>query len=506
MSTETAEPTDREPRDPGGTGGTSLTRNAIGVFGICFFVIAAAAPIAGMTGLVPSILVIGNGAAAPGTFLVAGLVFMLFSVGYAAMSNHVVHTGAFFAYIGRGLGVTWGVASAFVTVMAYCLVQAAVYGYLGATVAGTLPSLDVPWWVWSLAAVALVQVLGLLHVEFGAKLLGLLLVLEVGSMMLTALAVFLDGGGPDGIDLGASFSPSAIMDGAPGIAFAFAFAGFIGFEATAIYGEESRNPRRTVPLSTYLSVGIITAVFAVVSFGVVSGVGHTQVADETVRLTTVGDVPLADPAQVLFHVADVYVGGWLAELMKWLLISSAFACVLAFHNSATRYFFAMGRAELLPKAFGRTNSRGVPAYASFLQTSIAGLVVAAFALFDLDPVVNLFYWFAITAIVALTFVQALVSISVIVYFRRNGGDTRPWNVLIAPALSLAAMVGILYLLLARFGLISGTAGTSMDAWHMSATGWILALCPFAVFGGAVVYALATAKKRSENALLKEFVS
>ncbi len=86
-------------------------------------------------------------------------------------------------------------------------------------------------------------------------------------MVVPAITILAQGGGPDGIDIGASFSPGAILSGAPGIAFAFAFAGFIGFEATAIYGEESRTPRRTVPLATYLSVGIITAVFALVSFG-----------------------------------------------------------------------------------------------------------------------------------------------------------------------------------------------------------------------------------------------
>ena len=486
--------------------GSSLSKNAIGIFGVCFFVIAAAAPIAGMTGLVPSIIVIGNGAAAPGTFLVAGLIFALFSVGYAAMSNHVVHTGAFFAYIGRGLGMHWGVASSFVTAMAYCLVQAAVYGYLGSIVASTVTGVSVPWWVWSLLAVALVQGFGLLNVEFGAKVLGILLILEVGSMVVTALAVFAQGGGPDGIDLGASFSPDAILSGAPGIAFAFAFAGFIGFEATAIYGEESRNPRKTVPLATYLSVGIITAVFALVSLGMISGIGHSQVVEETNRITTAGGVALANPSELLFSVADQYVGAWLAEVMKYLLISSAFACVLAFHNSATRYFFAMGRSNLIPRVFGRVNRTGVPATASFLQTAIAAAILVVFALFKLDPVVNLFYWFAITAIVALTFVQAMVSVAVIVYFRRTGDDKRAWNVLIAPGLSLVAMVGILYLLLSRFGLISGTAGGSLDAWRMSATGWLLALSPFIVFAVAFVYAKATAKKRDANEALKEFVS
>lgn len=484
----------------------SLSKNAIGVFGICFFVIAAAAPIAGMTGLVPSIIAIGNGAAAPGTFLVAGIIFALFSVGYAAMSNHVVHTGAFFAYIGRGLSMTTGVASAFVTVMAYCLVQTAVYGYLGSVVSSNLSSLSVPWWAWSLIAVALVQILGLMNVEFGAKLLGLLLILEVGSMVVTAISVFAHGGGPDGFHLGLSFGPSAILNGAPGVAFAFAFAGFIGFEATAIYGEESRNPRRTVPLATYLSVGIITAVFAIVSLGMVSGVGSEHVVDQTLKLTTADNVPLANPAQLLFHVADVYVGSWLQDLMKVLLVTSSFACVLAFHNSATRYMFAMGRSELIPKVFGRANSRGVPANASFLQTTIAVLVVAVFALLKLDPVVDLFYWFAITAIVALTFVQALVSVAVIAYFRRNRADTRVWNVIIAPGLSLVAMCGVIYLLLSRFGLISGTSGTSMAPWQMSATGWVLALSPFVVFILAFTYGHVTRAKRNANEALREFVS
>lgn len=485
---------------------SELSRNAIGVFGICFFVIAAAAPIAGMTGLVPSIIVLGNGPAVSGTFLVAGLVFLTFSVGYATMSNHVVHAGAFFAYIGRGLGLPWGVASAFVSVMSYCLVQTAVYGYMGSIITTTFPSLPLPWWVWSLIAVALVQVLGVMHVEFGAKVLGVLLIAEIGSMLLTAGAVFAHGGGPDGINLADSFSPSSIASGAPGIAFAFAFAGFIGFEATAIYGEESRNPRKTVPRATYASVIIITALFTVVTLAMVAGIGYTNLIDQAVAMTTVDGVPLANPTAVLFNVADVYVGAWMPKFMSILLISSTFACVLAFHNSATRYFFAMGRSDLLPKVFGRTSAKGVPVNASVLQTTIGVLIIATFALFGLDPVVNLFYWFAITAILALTFVQTLVSVAVIVYFRRTREDKRVWNTLIAPALSSIFTVIIMYLLMSRFGLISGTAGSSMEAWQMSRLGWALCLSPFVVFVLALAYGYATAGQRKAKDALQEFVA
>ena len=77
-----------------------LAKNRLGIAGIVFFVVAAAAPLVGMTGAVPVAIVLGNGAAAPGAYLAVGLTLLVFSVGYSAMSHKVTNTGAFFAYVG----------------------------------------------------------------------------------------------------------------------------------------------------------------------------------------------------------------------------------------------------------------------------------------------------------------------------------------------------------------------------------------------------------------------
>ena len=90
---------------------------------------AAAAPLVGMTGAVPVAIVLGNGAAAPGAYFAVGITLLLFSVGYAAMSQRVTNAGAFFAYVGRGLGKHAGIASAFVSILAYVAVQLAIYGF-----------------------------------------------------------------------------------------------------------------------------------------------------------------------------------------------------------------------------------------------------------------------------------------------------------------------------------------------------------------------------------------
>ncbi|QCB97629.1 APC family permease [Arthrobacter sp. PAMC25564] len=485
-----------------------LHRNSMGVAGIVFFVVAAAAPIAGMTGLVPSTIVLGNGAAAPGAFLIAGIMLMFFAVGYATMSHHVTHAGAFFAYVGRGLGAPWGVAAAFVSVLSYCLVQTAIYGFLGATVSQKMTSLglDLPWWFWCLLCIGVVQVFGILNVDLGAKVLGVLLSLELVSMVVTGLAVVFQGGGPNGLDFAASFSPENVFQGAPGIAFAFAFAGFIGFEATAIYGEECRDPKRTVPRATYAAVIIITLVFSLTSFAIISGAGSADIVNRTLEMTTLEGTPLADPTQLLFSVAGQYVGPWLPEVMSWLLISSLFAGVLAFHNSATRYFYAMGRSGLLPASLGVTGRFKTPVRASVLQTIIGVVTVVAFALAGLDPVVTLFYWFAITAILGLTFIQGLVCIAVIRFFRETRADTRIWNTLIAPLLGLVSIIVAEYLLLSRFGLISGTAGADSPEWEMNATGWCLVALPFVTFTIALAYGFILERKKSDNKVLQEFVS
>ena len=118
------------------TQGETLKKNRLGVWGVVFFVVAAASPLVGMTGAVPVAVVLGDGAAVPGAYLAVGLALLLFSVGYAAMSHRVTNTGAFFAYVGRGLGTRAGVGAAFVSLIAYIAVQVAVFGFFGAVAAG----------------------------------------------------------------------------------------------------------------------------------------------------------------------------------------------------------------------------------------------------------------------------------------------------------------------------------------------------------------------------------
>lgn len=485
------------------TGG--LRKGRLGIFGIVFFVVAAAAPLVGMTGAVPVAIGLGNGAAAPGAYLAVGIVLLLFAVGYAAMSQKVTNAGAFFAYVGRGLGRNAGIASAFISILAYIAVQLAIYGFFGGVLGGLLPFL--PWWAWSLIAWVLVTALSVLSVDVGARVLGVLLILELAALVITAIAI-LANGGPEGPDFAASFAPDKILvgglAGSAGIALAFAFASFIGFEATAIYGEESKEPKRVVSKATYTAVLTITILFALVSFAMVTGMGASKVVEETFARS--GD--LADPAAVLFSLATEYVGPWMATVMSILVVSSLFAGLLAFQNAAARYFFALGRGGVLPNALERTNGRGAPFMASIVTSVIAGLVIIVFAIAGGDPVLNLFFWFSGLAVIAIVLIEILVSIAIIAYFAKHQGEANVFQRLIAPILAIIGLALGEYLLMSRFGLLAGTVAEGVDPvetpFAMDALGWVLILLPFAVL--LVGFIVAAVRKNTNEELLRDVIS
>jgi amino acid transporter len=494
--------------------GGGLSKGRLGVFGIVFFVVAASAPMAGMTGVVPVATVLGNGAAVPGAYVFVGIVLLLFSVGFSAMSHKVTNAGAFFAYIGKGLGVNVGVASAFVSALAYMTVQFCIYGFFGAMMSLTFGALgvDIPWFVWFVVGWVLVTLFSLFRVDVGAKFLGVLTTLEVVSMVIVAVAIFATGG-PEGLNFQASFDPTLVFAGGfagtAGIALAFAFASFIGFESTAIYGEEAKDAKNTVRKATYWAIGIIAGLFAVVTFAMMTGLGANEAVNQVLERSTIEGTPLADPAAVLFSLASEFVGEWMAVVMGVLLITSLFAGLLAFQNAGARYFFAMSRGGVLPAALSKTNGRGAPSGGVWTMSIIGFIVVGLFALFNLDPIANLFYWLSAVAVLAITVVEILVSIAVIVYFAKNKG-ANVWQGKIAPALAAVGMTLALYLIAARFNLLAGTAAEGVDpslpesSFALSPLGWFLVTLPVIFFVIGLISALIN--KKENASLTKDMVS
>ena len=433
-----------------------LRKTALGVPDIVFFIVAASAPLTVIAGGVASTYLVTGNAGVPLLFLVLGAILALFVTGYAAMSQHVTNAGAFYAYVSKGIGKVAGVGTAFVALIAYNSMQIGILGLFGAVFSGFMldkADIDFAWYTWVFIAIGVIGILGWLRVDLNAKVLAVFLTLEIIVVVIFDLVVLGDPA-PGGLTSDA-WDPSIAFGAGLGSALCFTMAAFVGFESAAIYGEECKEPRRTVARATYIALGITALFYAFSAWMLQSAVGAEVItsADALVEGGIVGPTGGPDPTAVLFITLDVQISTTIADVATLLFCTSLFAAALSFHNGVARYFYALGRARVIPSTFAKVRASGAPYIGSLTQTLIAATVVAIFALSDNDPVLQLFTWLTNLGAMGVILLLALASFAVVGYFSRNPHEESAWTVRYAPALAGIGLTVVFILVLDNFNLL-----------------------------------------------------
>ncbi|GHG94784.1 amino acid permease [Pseudodonghicola xiamenensis] len=401
-----------------------------------------------VVGATPPAFAFGNGAGVPGAFVLAGALYLLFSVGYTAMTPHISGAGGFFSYISRGLGGAAGIAGALMALVAYFAIQLGIYALFAVFTSATLAPLgvDLPWWIWALAALAAVVVLGRRNIAISGRILGACMVAELLILLLLDVAILLHGGGPEGLSL-AGFRPADVFGPGLGVSMVFVLGAYVGFEATAIFAEEAHQPHRTIPRATYVAVLLITVFYALSTWAISQYYGPS----------TVREAASASLEGFYFNAAAELLGPWSVQVMNLLLLTSLFACLLSFHNTLNRYFYTLACESLAWRAMGRVHpEHGSPHVAGLVQAVLVALILGGFALGQADPYTVVFSWMAGLAVLAILGTQVLVSVSVIRFFRHQPHARSGLVVLVAPALATLGLGAAFVLVGANISLLTGS--------------------------------------------------
>ena len=468
--------------------GAKLKAGAVGLVGVLFMSIANAAPITAMSFNVPIAVGFGNGIGAAGGYLFATIVLTIFTIGFVAMARYITTAGAFYGFISHGLGQVWGMASGMLAAVAYIIFEGSLVGgfsYFAASYVLQPMGINVNWIVIALIGVAVIAAMSYYSVTVAAGVLGVTLVTEVLLLSALGISVLLKGG-PDGYLVGETvaiqnaFTPLAdksygtgVAGGVAAIGLFFAFWSWVGYETTAVYGEESKDPKRNVPLATMIACVSLGLFYTFMSWMVVVGNGRTK----SVELSAG-----ANPVDLWLGLVQGNLGGFAEGLYKFLLVLGSFACAMAFHNAAARYLFAMGREAAWPglrNTLGAVNAKhGSPAVASFVQSGITAILMVLFLLFtdvnvpdaagnavstpELVPYVNAYGLLALIGTAMILIVQTITSFAVINYFwvkRVHTGGV--FTTLIAPAIGALGMMYALYLLWSNREFAAGLAADSI---------------------------------------------
>jgi len=354
---------------PRSEGTHALKVGAIGLSGVLFMAVANAAPITAMTGNTPIALGYGNGIGAPAGFLVATVVLTLFTVGFVEMARYITTAGAFYGFVTHGLGQVWGMTTGALATMAYVVFEGSLIGifaYFANDALDRWTGVDVNWLILALIGIAIIATFGYYDINIAAAVLGVTLVCEVLLLGALSFSVLFSGGGPDGLVVeainpanafksleagayGAEVNGQAVAAGSAAIGLFFAFWSWVGYETTAVYGEESRNPKHIVPRATLIAVVGLGLFYTFVSWMMIAGNGKAQ-AIEKANTDSIG---------LWVDLAEQKLGGaFVGDLYLFLIVVGSFACGLAFHNAASRYLYAIGRE--LPLTTTRSAARTAP--------------------------------------------------------------------------------------------------------------------------------------------------
>ncbi|MEJ6555076.1 APC family permease [Microbacterium esteraromaticum] len=440
----------------------------LGVSSIVAMVAAGAAPLAVVALTTPIIIALSGSVAAPLLFIVAGIVLLLFSVGFTSMSRHVRNSGAFYSYIQAGLGRVVGIGAAVLALVSYFLLQVGLYTYVGVAVTGAISrfsGVETPWWLWTLVSFLIISALGYRDIELSSKILLVALVAEAGVVLILDASIFFRGGA-EGLSA-APLNAADLLAGTPSIGLMFAFFCFIGFEATAVFRNEARDPDRTIPRATYIAVGMIAALYAVSAFALVIGVGPSRALD----------VAANDTANMTPDLFMQYTGVVVHDITNVLLVTSTFACALTFHNVLTRYQYTLGSLKVLSPRLAEVHPRfRAPSFSSIVVTIITGILVLAMTITGLDPINEIYTWFSGAATLGLLTLMTLTSIAVVVFFRRHD-DRRITRTVIAPIIAALALATVVIIALANIELLIPDS---------VATGILLTLLVLAFIAGTIL--------------------
>jgi len=208
---------------------------------------------------------------------------------------------------------------------------------------------------------------------------------------------------------------------------AIAFFAYIGFDCVSTVAEETRNPKRDMPIGIIGSLIICTIIYMLVA-AVFTGIVpfsllKTSLAHEK-----------AEPLTLAMQHINL---GWAAVIVAFGSIVAHIAVLLVLVLGQSRIFFSMARDGLLPQVFARVHKKFKTPH---ITTIVVGVVVACVAAFtNIDEMVDL-------TNIGTLFAFVLVCFGIIILRIKEPARQRTFKVPLSPIIPLLGVASCIFLM------------------------------------------------------------
>jgi len=376
------------------------------------------------------------GAALPVAFLLAFIAALFVGNTVIEFAKKLPTAGSFYTFCSRALGSLAGFFTGWMYAGAFVVLTIGLFTANGAFLSSYLQTTfhwNVSWVILGIILLAIAMTLSVRSIRTSVRLDLILLGLEMLIFSLLALIAIIRAGHGNSISY---FNPTSGPTGFSGVGLGVVFGllSFIGFEAAAVLGEETGNPKRNVPLAVrgaLLGVGVF---FVFVMYGLVAGF-HMNTAAGLKAF-------LASPAQ--FSTLAGQYASWLKQPVDLAAIAGLFSCMLAVLNTTVRVIFAMARERVLPPQLSRVHDRFKSPYISIY--ALVGFSVIVGVLLSVwlgSGLTDVYGYTGSIGTIAIILVYGMANIGLIRFYWGQP-DFSVWRHLVAPIIGCAVLLYPLY--------------------------------------------------------------
>lgn len=333
--------------------------------------------------------------------------------------------GSMYAYICRGLGVSAGAVGGWSLIWAYLgisIAGATGFSIFADTLLGMI-GLHVPPIALFAVCVATSWYCAWKNVQLSAILMlffegiSMALILILCAIVLSQHHFAVDK---------AQFDVSALPWSSVGLGVVVAIFSLVGFECATAFGDEAKNPLKTIPHAVMVSLLISGAFFVFVTYVMVLGIrGYSTPLDKL-------DTPLNTLAE-LAHVAPLAIPLSLGAMVSFFALNCS--CI----NAGARVIYAMGRHGIFHEAAGDAHETNETPHVAVTVMSIISFALPTIAaLFALKPL-DIFNYAGTLAAFGFITPYFLITVAAPVYLKRLN-EQRPIDLVMCVASVLLLLI------------------------------------------------------------------
>ena len=369
---------------------------------------------------------------APFVLIVSMVCVGIISVSIIKLNQYFPSSGSVYYFAEKILGKRAGFVSGWLIVFTYLMLgvscAAIASAYLQIILSGF--GIEIHWELIILIILVLVWYLAGRDAKTSIRLLLVLEIVSMSILLILSIIIIIKAAATTGLSM-VPFKPGGNSLSAIASAAVFGFLAFSGFEGASSLGEESKNPKRTIPLAVAGSIIICGIFYIIVAYAQVLGFGLNPGG---IKALTGSDTPLAD-------LTSKYLSSGVSLIIMICISISFFSSALGCVSAGARILYTMGRDGLLNKAlFKNHNKHHTPSTGiNILVITSALIFTGCFSLAAID----VGRYAATVGTLALLLSYILATICAIIFFYRN----KIWNgaKLILPVFSICILGFIFFL-------------------------------------------------------------